>query len=300
MNAGTQIGKLRYRSGFRQRMRTINGNLFLGLFFISVLVSLASLLTLLIVVFIDGVPQLDFAFLTSFDSSRPENAGILAALVGTAMVVGIAAIFTAPIGVASAIFLEEFAPDHWLTSIIRLNISNLAGVPSIIYGLLGFAIFVQILLGGQRGVIAGALTLMLLILPIVIITSQEAIRAVPKSHRQAAYALGATHWQVTKTVVLPLALGGIASGTILAYSRAVGEAAPIFVISSIITITFLPAGLNDVFTILPLSIFNWVTRPQTEFQDLASAAIIVLLVILLVMNALAIWIRSRSQRHTGD
>jgi len=155
------------------------------------------------------------------------------------------------------------------------------------------------LLDGQRGVIAGSLTLMLLVLPIVIITAQEAIKAVPDSHRYAAFAMGATRWQVAKTVVLPQAAGGIASGAILAYSRAIGEAAPIVVISSIITITFIPANLTDSFTVLPLTIFNWVKRPDPAFQDIASTAIIVLLALLLIMNSIAIWIRARSTRARG-
>jgi len=288
--------RLAHRVGFKQRLRGFYGRVFVWALMGAVLISLASLATLLIVIFTDGLPQLNFSFFTSYDNSRPAMAGIYAALIGTIMVVGVAAVLTAPIGIATAIFLEEFAPQNWLTNIIQVNIANLAGVPSIIYGLLGFAVFVQILLDGQRGVIAGSLTLMLLVLPIVIITAQEAIKAVPDSHRYAAFAMGATRWQVAKTVVLPQAAGGIASGAILAYSRAIGEAAPIVVISSIITITFIPANLTDSFTVLPLTIFNWVKRPDPAFQDIASTAIIVLLALLLIMNSIAIWIRARSTR----
>ena len=280
----------------RWGLRGFYSRFYLVIFTAAVILSVAGLGTLMTVVLIDGLPYLDWQLLTSYDSSRPERAGILASLVGTLYVVGLTALFTAPLGVASAIFLEEFAPRNRLVNVIQINISNLAGVPSIVYGLLGFAIFVELLLGGQRGVLAGSLTLMLLVLPIVIITTQESLRAVPPSHRYAAYAMGATKWQVVKTIALPQAIPGIASGTILAYSRAIGEAAPIFVISSIITITFLPTALTDRFTVLPLNIFNLVSRPQEEFSNVASAGIIVLLVMLLMMNAVAIWVRSRTQR----
>ena len=282
----------RYVSG-RRAWRRYSGGLLMAGFMLATLVSVAVLLILLITILVDGIPTLDWQFITSYDSSRPERAGILAGLVGTIWVVGIAAVICCPLGVATALFLEEFAPRNWLTTAIQINISNLAGVPSIIYGLVGFAVFVQLIFDGQRGVIAGALTLTLLVLPIVIITAQETIRTVPRSDRLAAYAMGATKWQVVKHIVLPQSVPGISSGVILAYSRAIGETAPILVISSIVTITFLPANILDRFTILPLQIFNYIRRPQAEFHDLASSGIIVLLAVLLIMNSLAIIIRNR-------
>jgi phosphate transport system permease protein len=207
---------------------------------------------------------------------------------------GLTALFTVPIGVGAAIHLEEYAPKNWLTNIIEINISNLAGVPSIVYGLLGLALFVQWMSLG-RTVLAGALTMTLLVLPIVILASREAIRAVPNTYRYAAYALGATRWQVIKGVVLPSAIPGILTGTILAMSRAIGEAAPVIAISALVYLTFIPGHPLDRFTVLPIQIFNWASRPQDDFRGLAAAGILVLLIILLTMNAAAIYLRDRFQ-----
>ena len=216
-------------------------------------------------------------------------------MAGTVWVVGLTAIFTIPVGIGTAIYLEEFARKNRLTRLIELNISNLAGVPSVIYGLLGLAVFVQFLFNGSRNLTAGALTMTLLILPIVIIASQEAIKAVPSSYRDAAYAMGATRWQVVKTVVMPQAVPGMMSGIILALSRAVGESAPILIISSLVWVTFVPTSPDSKFTVLPLQIFTWVSQPQEDFRSIAAAGIIVLLLILLGMNAVAIWIRNKYQ-----
>ncbi len=279
--------------------RVWRDRIFLGVFVAAILIGVAGLLTLLIDTLIDGLPWLTWHFLTSYASRKPQEAGILGPLAGTAWIMVMTALFTIPVGIGTAIFLEEFAGRNWYTRLIQLNISNLAGVPSIIYGLLGLSLFVYSLNMG-RSVLAGALTLTLLILPIVIIASQEAIKAVPSGYRDAAMAIGATRWQVVKSVVLPEAIPGIMSGVILALSRAIGESAPILMISAIVFLTFVPTGPGDRFTVLPLQIFTWVSQPQAGFRGIAAAAIIVLLVMLLAMNALAIAIRVKYQRRTEE
>lgn len=286
---------------FKRRLafRKAVSNMFFVLFLASVFVGLAGLVVLLLQVLVQGLPWLDWQFITSFSSRNPEEAGIKAALFGTIWVMALTAAFTIPVGVGAAIYLEEYAPRNWFTQAIEVNISNLAGVPSIVYGLLGLALFVQWLALG-RSVLAGALTLALLVLPVVILTSREAIRAVPDTYRQAAYALGATRWQVIRGVVLPAALPGILTGTILAMSRAIGEAAPIIAISALVYLTFVPTDPLDRFTVLPIQIFNWVSRPQEAFRGLAAAGIIVLLVLLLSMNALAIYLRNRYQTKSEE
>jgi phosphate transport system permease protein len=260
------------------------------------LVGVLALAVLLADVLVDGLGALDRDFLTSFASRLPERAGIKAALWGSIWILGLTAVISFPLGVGAAIYLEEYAPDGWLTRAIQTNISNLAGVPSIVYGILGLALFVRAL-GLERSLLSGALTLSLLILPVIIIASQEAIRGVPDTIRQAAYGLGATRWQTIRTQVLPMALPGILTGTILALSRAVGETAPLIMIGAVSFIAFTPDGVMDAFTVLPLQIYSWVTRPQDEFQTLAAGAIIVLLVILLSMNAVAIYVRNHYQRR---
>ncbi|MBD2114858.1 MULTISPECIES: phosphate ABC transporter permease PstA [Cyanophyceae] len=268
----------------------------------AVIFSLFVLVVLLADVLIDGVPVLSWKFLTSFPSRKAETAGIVSALVGTIWVMVLVALVTFPIGVGAGIFLEEFVPDSWLARAIEINISNLAGVPSIIYGLLGLQVFVRILFPITQGrtVLAGALTLALLVLPIVIIATREALRAIPGSLRQAGFALGATRWQVIRSHIFPLALPGILTGVILALSRAIGETAPLITIGALTYIPFLPElslrGLQSPFTVLPIQIFNWVSRPQADFHALAAGAIIVLMVILLLMNATAIYLRNRFQK----
>ncbi|MEM1291261.1 MAG: phosphate ABC transporter permease PstA [Cyanobacteria bacterium P01_H01_bin.162] len=261
-------------------------------------IAIAVLAWLMFDVLISGVGSLDWSFLTSFPSRRPEQAGILSALVGTGWVMLLVAVFSFPIGVGSGLFLEEFSDDNWFARFIEINISNLAGVPSIIYGLLGLTAFV-IILGdwtGGRSILTGALTLTLLILPIIIVATREALRAVPDSIRQAGYALGANSWQVIWSHTLPTAFPGILTGVILALSRAIGETAPLITIGALTFIPFLPEGPLDPFTVLPIQIYNWVSRPQKDFHDLAASGIIVLLVVLLVMNSFAIFLRSRFQK----
>ncbi len=284
---GRSAGRLAYRS-WRDRF-------FYALFVASVLVGIAGLVTLLLTIIIDSWGWLDWQFITSYASRKPERAGIFAPLIGTTWVIVTTAALTVPLGVGTAVYLEEFAGKSRFSRIVQLNIANLAGVPSIVYGILGLGIFAT-LLGMGRTVLVGGLTLTLLVLPIVIIATQEAIRAVPPSYRDAAFAMGATRWQVVKSVVLPQAIPGIMSGVILALSRAIGEAAPILMISGIVFITSVPKGPNDSFTVLPLQILNWVQQPQADFQSIAAAGILALLIMLLSMNAIAIWIRNRYQQ----
>jgi phosphate transport system permease protein len=268
----------------------------------AVIFSLTVLAILLIDVLIDGIPVINWNFLTSYPSRRPAEAGLVSALVGTIWVMVLVALFTFPIGVGAGIFLEEFVSDTWFAKVIEINISNLAGVPSIIYGLLGLQVFVRIMFPITQGrtILSGALTLSLLVLPIVIIATRESLRAIPNSLRQAGFALGATRWQVVRAHILPLAFPGILTGVILALSRAIGETAPLITIGALTFIPFLPElslrGLQSPFTVLPIQIFNWVSRPQPAFHNLAAGAIIVLMVILLIMNSLAIYLRNRFQK----
>ena len=237
-----------------------------------------------------GMRWLDAQFLTSFPSRFPEKAGIKSALYGTLWLVSMTAAFSIPTGVLAAVYLEEYAPRNRITRLIELNIANLAGVPSIVYGILGLAMFVRFM-GFERSVLAGALTMGLLILPVIIIAAKEAIKAVPSSIRQAAFAVGATRRQVVRAHVLPEAVPGILTGVILALSRAIGETAPLIMIGALTYVAFVPDGPMDEFTALPIQIFNWTSRPQAAFHELASAGIVVLLVVLLTMNALAVYIR---------
>ncbi len=283
----------------RLARRKMIGGVFYFVFLCAVMVGILSLLVLLTRILMEGLPWLSLGFLTNYPSRHPEIAGIRSAMMGTIWVMALTALFTVPVGVGAAIYLEEYAPKNRLTQLIEINISNLAGVPSIVYGLLGWALFVQIMSMG-RVVLAGALTLSLLVLPIVILASREAIRAVPNEYRLGAFALGADQWQVIKGAVLPSAIPGILTGTILALSRAIGEAAPVIAISALVYLTFVPADPFDQFTVMPIQIFNWVGRPQDDFQSLAAAGIIVLLAILLTMNALAVILRNRYQTRSED
>ena len=246
-------------------------------------------------VFVDGYRWVDAQFLNSFPSRFPEKAGIKSALVGTLWLVSFTALIAIPTGVLAAIYLEEYAPKNRLTHFIEINIANLAGVPSIVFGILGLAIFVRFF-GLGRSVIAGALTMSLLILPVIIIAAKEAIRSVPNSLRLAAFALGATRWQVIRAHVLPSALPGILTGIILALSRAIGETAPLIMIGALTFVAFLPESPMDEFTALPIQIFNWTARPQETFHELAAGGIIVLLTVLLLMNAIAVYIRYRGSK----
>jgi phosphate transport system permease protein len=266
---------------------------------LAVAIGILGLALLLIETFQVGIPWLDIQFLDSFPSRHPEEAGIKAALYGTIWIAGFTALISFPIGVGAAIYLEEYAPKNRLTTFINVNITNLAGVPSIVYGLLGLGLFVEFFALG-RSILAGAITLSLLIMPIIIITSREAILSVPRSYRYAAYALGATRWQMIRHAVLPTGLPGILTGTILAMSRAIGEAAPMIAIAALVYITYVPSGPLDRFTVLPIQIFNWISRPQADFRSLAAAGILVLLIVLLAMNSAAILIRHRYQRRLTE
>jgi phosphate transport system permease protein len=256
----------------------------------------------------DGAPRFGWDFFTSFPSRKAENAGILSAAVGTMLIMVVTALVALPVGVAAAIYLEEYAPKNWFTGIIEINVTNLAGVPSIIYGLLALGLFVYQFNFGQSVLTAG-LTLALLILPIVIVATRESLRAVPKAIREAAYGLGATRWEVTKDHVLPYSTGGILTGLILGLSRAIGETAPIITIGALSFIAFLPPSpvtgefpflnfewLRSEFTAMPIQMFNWVSRPDQAFQANAAAAGAILLGMTLAMNAVAIWIRYRFRK----
>ena len=259
-------------------------------------IAIAMLVLLLVDVARRGFGGLDLSLFTNYPSRFPDQAGLKSALVGSVFVIGLTAAFALPLGIAAAVYLEEIAPNSWLKAIIQTNISNLAGVPSIVYGLLGLEVFVRAM-QLDRSIITGALTLTLLILPIIIIATQEGLRAIPSSFREASYALGGTKLQTIGAVVLPMALPSMLTGTILALSRAIGETAPLITIGALTFIAFLPDGLRAPFTVLPIQIFNWISRPQAGFHERAAAGILVLLAVLLLMNAAAIILRNRYQRR---
>ncbi len=283
----------------RLPLRRKVGAVFGALTVVAMAIGLLTLAALIVDVVRDGWTVLSWDFIRSFPSRRPSEAGIRSALIGTVYIMVLVAIIAFPLGVSAAVYLEEFAPKNRLTSFIELNISNLAAVPSIVYGLLGLGIFVRALTLGPS-LIAGALTLILLILPIIIIAGREALRAVPPSIREAGYALGASRWQTVRMFVLPVAMPGILTGTILALSRAIGETAPLITIGALTYIAFTPKSLLDPFTVLPIQIYNWVSRPQPAFHQLAAGGIIILLAMLLTFNGLAIVLRARLQRQIRD
>lgn len=272
--------------------------LFRSALFLSMAVGIVTLAVLLIQVIVKGAPRLDLTTLINYPSGLPAKAGAQSAIWGTLWVIGLTAVICIPLGVGAAIYLEEYADkNRWYNRLIETNLQNLAAVPSIVYGILGLAFFVRGFVGLGQVVLAGALTLSLLVLPILIISAREAIRAVPSSIREGSLALGATQWQTIRLQVLPAAIPGIATGSILAMSRAIGEAAPLVLLGALTFITFNPAGPFSAFTVMPIQIFNWISRPQEDFETLAAAAIVFLLVILLVMNAGAIYLRNRYQRR---
>ncbi len=253
------------------------------------------LITLLVDVVVKGAPWLNIEFLTSYPSRIPERAGILSAIVGSLWMMVLTALIAVPVGIGAAVYLEEYAPRSWYMRVVQVNIANLAGVPSVLYGILGLAVFVRFF-ALERSLLSGALTMGLLILPIIVISTQEAIRSIPGGIRENAFALGATRWQVTYAHVLPLAAPGIMTGVILSLSRALGETAPLIMIGALTFVAFLPENVMDPFTVLPIQIFNWTARPQIEFQQLAGAAIIVLMVFLFAMNLSAIMLRNHFDR----
>ena len=271
---------------------------FQGLALLVLCIALVSLGALIADIWSDGASRLSLDFLTGFPSRRAADAGVWHALTGSVVVILVTGLLAVPIGVAAAIYLEEYGGRSAAARIIEMNITNLAAVPSIIYGLLGLGLFVRAL-GMGRSVLAGASTLALLVLPVVILSTREALRAVPPSIREGSYALGATKWQTVWYQVLPVALPGILTGTILALSRAIGETAPLITIGALTFVAFAPDGIWSPFTVLPIQIFNWVSRPQREFQVNAAAGILVLLALLLTMNAAAIWLRDRYQKKLG-
>lgn len=278
------------------QMRKLKDQLFHGVILLSTLFGVIVLIMLLTDILKSGLDRLSLDFLKSFPSRFPEKAGIKSALVGSLWVILLTALFAFPVGVGTAVYLEEYTKKSWYNTILQLNISNLAGVPSIVYGMLGLSVFVR-LLGFGRSILAGALTLALLILPVIIVASQEAIKSVPESLKHGAYALGASKWQVIRTIIIPTAMPGILTGTILAISRALGEAAPLIMVGAVGYVAFLPEGILDSYTTLPIQIFNWTSRPQEAFHELASAGIIVLVVLLLSVNAAAILLRNKFQKR---
>ncbi|MBK7567562.1 MAG: phosphate ABC transporter permease PstA [Bacteroidetes bacterium] len=249
----------------------------------------------LINIIVDGIARIDWAFITNLPSRKAENAGIYTALMGTVWILVLTAIIAIPIGVAAGIYLEEYGKKSRLANILEINITNLAGIPSIIYGILGLEVFVRTA-GLGSSLLAGALTLSLLILPIIIVSTREAIKAVPKTIKEASFALGASKWQTISRQILPAAGGGIVTGVILSLSRAIGETAPLIVVGALTYVPFAPSTPMDQYSVLPMQIFNWISRPEKEFATNAAAAIIILLLITFVMNGIAIYLRNKWQK----
>ena len=270
--------------------------MFSGLLFVATLFGLVVLITLIVDVAVQGAQWLDWGFLTHFPSRIPERAGIKSAIVGSIWMILLTAAISVPIGVASALYLEEYAPRGWFLKVIQININNLAGIPSVVYGILGLVLFVRFFSLG-RSLLAGALTMALLILPIIVISAQEALRAIPSGIRESAFALGATRRQVVWSHLLPMSAPSIMTGVILALSRAIGETAPLIMIGALTFIAFLPTSALDPFTVLPIQIFNWTARPQADFQGLAAAGIVILMIVLFLMNLSAILLRNHFEKY---
>jgi phosphate transport system permease protein len=299
------MNDLKQRIAYNKRWNAV----FMIVGLLSTLVGFLLLTALMIDLFLDGSERLSYTFLTSFPSRFPEKAGILSAWVGSFLVLLVTVFSAIPIGIAAGIYLEEYARKYWVTNVIELNIVNLAGVPSIVYGLLAVGMFVQILRLGES-ILTGGLTLGLLILPMVIMATRESIRAIPTMIREASYATGATKWQTVRWHILPYSMGGILTGVIIGLSRAIGETAPIITVGALTFIAFLPTSpfssefpflstqwLMDPFTVVPIQMFNWVSRPQQAFQVNAAAAGIILMIMTLLMNGVAIYIRYRFRKR---
>ncbi|MBM7701521.1 phosphate ABC transporter permease PstA [Metabacillus iocasae] len=286
------------RQQVQKRMggRLVQNNIFKFIFFCATIFGLAVLAMLLYRILTQGLGWLNVDFLQNFASRRPEQAGVKAALVGSLWLMAVVAPVSLFLGVGTALYLEEYAKKNKFNDFIKLNISNLAGVPSIVFGLLGLTIFVRELALG-RSILAAGLTMSLLILPVIVVAAQEAIRSVPRDLREASFGMGATKWQTIYRVVLPAAIPGILTGSILALSRAVGETAPLVVVGLPTFIAYLPAGVLDTATVLPMQIYNWTSRPQADFQSVAAAGIIVLLAFLILMNSIAVFIRNKFQKR---
>jgi phosphate transport system permease protein len=301
--SGTKTKRQDGRSDFKASVSTRYGldRAFTVLVTATALVGIIVLAVLLVDVVKDGSSMLSLKFLTSFPSQVfPEDGGIYPALIGSLWLLGLTALISVPLGLGAAVYLEEYAQDTHMNRLIEINISNLAGVPSIIYGLLGLGIFVELLapVTGGTSVLTGALTLSLLILPVIIVATREALRAIPDSIREGGYALGATKWEVIWSHLLPMALPGALTGIILALSRAIGEAAPILVVGVSLYQTYTTAGPFDGYMALPTQIYDWISRPQQIFQDSAAAGIVVAMAVLLVANSFAIWLRNRYQQRS--
>ncbi|WP_174808215.1 phosphate ABC transporter permease PstA [Paenibacillus alvei] len=266
------------------------------LFLMATSIGIIALMALLIQIMMDGLSRLNLDLFTNYPSRMAAKAGMKSAIVGSIYMVLIMAPISFVLGVGAAIYLEEYAKKNRLTRLIQLNISTLAGVPSIVYGILGLTIFVRGL-ALERSLLSGALTMTLLVLPIIIVSAQEAIRAVPRARRDASFALGATKWQTVSRSVLPSSISSIMTGVILALSRAIGETAPLVMIGALTFVAFLPESIMDQFTVMPIQIFNWVSRPQLAFHELAAAGIIVLLALLIIMNISAVILRNKYQKH---
>ncbi len=284
--------RLQSRRIRRQRM----DKLFQGIFMLAIAIACFTLVALLYDVLVTGLSRISWSFITSYASRTASKAGILAPLVGSFAVISVTTIIAIPIGVGAAIYLEFYAGRGRLSRLIQVNIANLAGVPSIVYGLFGLAFFVRFL-SLDRSILAAGLTMALLILPVVIVSTQEALKAIPPSLAQGAFALGASHWQVIWTVILPASVGSILTGVILAVSRAMGETAPLIAVGAWAFITYLPTSLLDSFTVLPIQVWVWAARPQAAFHEIAAAGILVLLLVLLSMNAVAIYLRNKYQKR---
>ncbi|MBM7552275.1 phosphate ABC transporter permease PstA [Thalassobacillus pellis] len=276
--------------------RVLLNKVFKVLFFLSTTVGLIFLSMLLYRVLTQGTGHLNWDFITNFPAPYPDKAGIFAGLIGSLMLMAIVAPITIIIGVGTAIYLEEYARKNRFTNFIQANIQNLAGVPSIVFGLLGLTFFVYLFQMGYT-LIAGGLTMSLLVLPVIVVAAQEALRAVPNDVKEASYGMGASKWQTVLRVVLPAALPGILTGTILSLSRAIGETAPLIIVGAATAIYSIPDSLLSKYTVMPIQIYNWTGRPQEEWQLVAAAGIIVLLTVLLLMNAIAVWIRNKFQNR---
>jgi phosphate transport system permease protein len=276
--------------------RRLYGMIFYGACLASIAILLLTLFLILWDVLSQGVPWLDGQFLTGVPSRKPQQAGIFPALIGSLQVVVITGLLAFPVGVGAAIYLAEYAGKSRVTRALRTNISNLSGVPSVIYGIFGLALFVRVFAFGFT-VFSGALTLTLVILPVVVIASIEAIKAVPDAQREGAYALGASRWQMVRQAVLPAAAPGMMTGIILAMARAIGETAPLILVGAFTFVTFLPQPFEGSYTVLPIQVLDWATRPQADFHGLAAAAIVVILVLMLILNGLAILVRTRLSRY---
>jgi len=277
------------------RYRKIKNSIFHGFILGVTCLSILILFVLIGDLIKDGLKTLDWQFITSYPSMFARKAGILPALVGSIYIILLTIIIAVPVGLATAVYLEEYAKDSKLTRFIKINISNLSGTPSIVYGLLGLAIFVKVL-GMGRSIIAGALTMSLVVLPTVIVSSQEALKAVPQYLRHGSLAMGATKWQTIRKIVVPAALPGVFTGVILAISRALGESAPLLIVGAFSYVAFLPRNVFDSFMTLPIQIYLWIGQPKADFREIASSGILVLLILLLGINSIAIVLRNKFQK----